>query len=664
MMMDKLKMHTPNLTEENIAKLRELFPSCVTEARDESGQVLYAVDFDQLKQELSAEIVEGPEERFAMTWPGKREALLNANAPIAKTFRPSPEESIAFERTTNLFIEGDNLEALKLLQETYLGKVRLIYIDPPYNTGNDFIYNDDFVGDFDEFMISTLQSDEIGNRLIANQDSNGRFHSDWLSMMYSRLRLARNLLSDNGVIFISISDDEQANLKKLCDEVFGSANFLGCACRVSKKANNKGDFWSPNFDYLLTYAKSKENCHVFFGGVNYDAYSEIETEGPRAGERYQLVRLYMSSLDSRPNQRYFIQAPDGTLLIPPGNVYPEEQIDGAQVLPESNDDKVWRWSKDAYIAKRNDIVVKKVRSSNLVGANGEAVSWNVYTKTYLNDVIANSSAKPNSLIEDHINQNSSHELGVLGVPFSFAKPSSLIKYLCEITQIEKGDIVMDFFAGSGSTAHGVMEFNKEQGKAVSFILVQLPETLDESDKNQKAGYKFCKQLGLPPTIASIAKERIKRVGKKIREDENGAGVDVGFRVLKVDTSNMQDVYYRPDQIDQKDLLSAVDNIKPGRTPEDLLFQVMVDWGSDLAASIQRETIHGKTVFFVNKSLYAGPDLIACFDTGVTEDLVRELAMHEPVKVVFRDNGFVSDAVKINVEQIFRQLSPGTDVRSI
>ena len=508
-------------------------------------------------------------------------------------------------------------------------------------------------------MISTLQSDETGNRLIANQESNGRFHSDWLSMMYSRMRLARNLLSENGVIFISISDDEQSNLKKLCDEVFGPENFLGCACRVSKKANNKGDFWSSNFDYLLTYAKNKERCRVFFGGVNYDAYDQVETEGPRAGEKYQLVRLYMSSLDSRPNQRYFIEAPDGTLLIPPGNVFPDERVDGAHVLPESNDDKVWRWSKESYLSKRNDIVVKKVRSSNLVGADGEAVSWNVYTKTYLSDVISNSSAKPNSLVEEHINQNSSHELGDLGVPFSFAKPSSLIRYLCEISQIDRSDIVLDFFAGSGSTAHGVMEFNKEHRKGVRFILIQLPEELDEANKNQKAGYKFCKKLGLPPTIASIAKERIKRVGKKIREETKDTDLDVGFRVLKIDSSNMHNVYYRPDDITQNDLLHAIDNIKSERSAEDLLFQVLVDWGVDLTLSIRRETLQGKTVFLVD-----GNALIACFDTGVTEELVKELAGREPLRVVFRDNGFVSDALKVNVEQVFRQLSPGTDVKSI
>lgn len=658
--MDKLKMHSPDLSQENIAKIRDLFPGCVVETRNAvTGEARLSIDFDLLKQELSNHVIEGPEERFSLNWPGKREALLNANAPIAKTLRPSTTESVDFYTTRNLFIEGDNLDGLKLLQESYLGQVRLIYIDPPYNTGNDFIYDDDFVGDFEEYMLSTLQVDSERNRLVANQESNGRFHSDWLSMMYSRLRLARLLLSDEGVIFISISDDEQANLKKLCDEVFGADNFIGCACRVSKKANNKGDFWSPNFDYVLTYAKSKEICPVFFGGVNYDAYDQIETEGPRAGEKYQLVRLYMSSLDARPNQRYFIEAPDGTLLIPPGNVFPADRIDAGHVTPESNEDKVWRWSRDSYLAKRDEIVVKKVRSSNLVGPDGEAVFWNVFTKTYLNDVIANSSAKPNSLIENHINQNSSHELGALGVPFSFAKPSSLIKYLCEISQLNRGDLVMDFFAGSGSTAHGVLEFNKESGKEIRFVLIQLPEELDASDKNQKAGYNFCKKLGLPPTIASICKERIKRVGAKFNSNDGADRVDTGYRALKVDTSNMQDVYYRPDQIDQQDLLAAVGNIKPDRTAEDLLFQILADWGVDLTLPIQRETVQGRTVFFVD-----GNALVACFESGVTEELVKELASREPLRVVFRDNGFVSDAVKINVEQVFRQMSPGTDVKSI
>jgi adenine-specific DNA-methyltransferase len=536
----------------------------------------------------------------------------------------------------------------------------MIYIDPPYNTGNDFIYDDYFFQGAEEYMKHSGQMNNSGERLVANTDANGRFHSDWLSMMYSRLKIARNIMRGDGVIFISIGDDEQSNLKKLCDEIFGVDCFLGCACRVSKKANNQGDYWSPNFDYILTYARDRSACPVFFGGVNTAAYDQIESEGPRKGERYQLVRLYMTSLDPMrgcSNQRYFIEAPDRTLLIPPGNVFPHDRKDGSKVVPETGEDKVWRWSAETYHARRDEIVVKRVRSSNLTDADGNSVLWNVFTKTYLKDVIENSSAKPNSLIEEHINQGSSHELKRLGIPFSFAKPSSLIEYLCEISQVSNRDILLDFFAGSSSSAHGIMSFNKKNGSNCRFIMIQIDEALDESDRNQQAGYIFCKNNNLKPTIPSLSKERIRRAGDELADD-NWQG-DVGFRVLKVDTSNMQDVYYRPDQIDQKDLLAAVDNIKPDRSPEDLLFQVLVDWGVDLTLSIQRETVQGKTVFFVD-----GNALVACFETGVTEELVKELASHEPLRVVFRDNGFVSDAVKINVEQVFRQVSPGTDVKSI
>lgn len=662
--MEKMKMHSPNLTQENIARIRELFPSCVTEAQGEDGQVRLAVDFDQLRQELSESIVEGPQERYHLNWPGKREALLTANAPIAKTLRPCREESVDFDTTKNLFIEGDNLEALKLLQETYLGKVKMIYIDPPYNTGNDFIYEDDFIESAEEYFIRSFQQDEVGNKLIANNESNGRFHSDWLTMIYPRLKLARNVLSENGLIFISIGDDEQAALKKLCDEIFGGENFLGCACRVSKKANNQGDYWSPNFDYVLTYARNKEFCDVFFGGVNLSAYRNVDDEGKRKGEKYQLVRLYMTSLDPMrgcSNQRYYIEAPDGTLLIPPGNTFPDVKADGEAVAPATGGDKVWRWSKETYLKNKDKIVVRRVRSSNLVDANGNKVLWNVFTKTYLNDVINNSTAKPNSLIEDHINQNSSHELTKLGVPFSFAKPSSLIKYLCEISRVKSGDIVVDFFAGSGSTAHGVFDFNDEFNVDAKFILIQLDEALDYDDNNQRDGYIFCENNGLPKVIPSLTKERIKRAAKAIKGSEKREPKDTGFRVLKIDSSNMADVYYTPDAIEQTLLDKMTDNIKSDRKPEDLLFQVLLDWGVDLSLPIRKETIQGKTVFFVNEPPY---DLVACFNTGVNEDLVKELAGYEPLRVVFRDTGFASDAVKINVEQIFKQMSPGTEVKSI
>jgi len=662
--MDKLKMHSPDLTQDNIAKIRELFPGCVTEAKSEDGSLRLAVDFDQLRQELSDVLVDGPPERYQLNWPGKREALLTANAPIAKTLRPCREESRGFDTTKNLFIEGDNLEVLKLLQETYLGKIKMIYIDPPYNTGNDFIYEDDFIESAEEYFVRSFQQDETGNKLIANNESNGRFHSDWLSMIYPRLKLARNLLAENGLMFISIGDDEQAALKKLCDEVFGGENFLGCACRVSKKANNQGDYWSPNFDYVLTYAKNKEFCEVFFGGVNLSAYKNIDDEGERKGEKYQLVRLYMTSLDPMrgcSNQRYYIEAPDGTLLIPPGNTFPDVKADGEGIAPVTGEDKVWRWSKETYLNNKDKIVVRKVRSSNLVDDDGKKVLWNVFTKTYLNDVIKNSTAKPNSLIEDHINQNSSHELRRIGVPFSFAKPSSLIKYLCEISRVKTGDIVLDFFAGSGSTAHGVVDFNEQTNAEANFILVQLEEALDFDDKNQKDGYIFCEKHGLPKVIPSLTKERIKRVAREKERSSNNWKKDLGFRVLKVDSSNMAEIYYTPDAFGQQQADAFVDNIKPDRTPEDLLFQVMLDWGVDLALPIAQQTVQGKEVFFVD-----GNALAACFDAhgNIDEDFVKDLARTQPLRVVFRDAGFKDDATRINVEQIFKQLSPITEVKCL
>ena len=671
--MQKLKMHSPDMTQDNIAKIRELFPNCVTEAHGEGGKVALRVDFDLLRQELSSVLVEGGQERYRLDWPGKRQALLTANAPIAKTLRPCREESVDFDTTQNLFIEGDNLDALKLLQETYLGKVKMIYIDPPYNTGNDFIYEDDFAENTDEFLRRSNQKDEEGNRLVANTESNGRFHSDWLSMMYPRLKLARNLLRDDGVIFISCDDNEVHSLKKLCDEIFGVDNFIGCAGRITKKANNQGDYWAPNFDYIITYTKSKTTIPAFFGGINYNAYNLIEESGSRKGEKYQLVRLYMTSLDPMrgcSNQRYYIECPDGSFIIPPGNIFPDSLVDGCHVEPQSANDKVWRWTYKSYLEKKNEIVVKKCRSSNVVGENGINTLWNAFTKTYLNDVIDKSSATPNSFIENHINQKASHELNSLKIPFSFAKPSSLIKYLLEISRTEPDDINLDFFSGSATTAHAVMQLNAEDGGNRKFIMVQLPEPCEEKSEPSKAGFK---------TIAEIGKERIRRAGAKIkaelaeRQSQNTQGsllddntqrstpLDIGFRVLKVDSSNMADVYYTPDTLTQRQLSLLTDNIKIDRlnNPEDLLFQVLLDWGVDLTLPIRKQTILGKTVFFVDENA-----LVACFDTGLTEDLVKVLTRAKPLRVVFRDNGFSSDAVKINATQIFRQMSPGTEVKAI
>ncbi|WP_339862486.1 site-specific DNA-methyltransferase [Paremcibacter congregatus] len=657
--MEKLKMHSPDLTDENIAKIRDLFPNCVTEAKDENGKLRLAVDFDQLRQELSDSIVEGPQERYRLDWPGKREALLTANSPIAKTLRPARAESVDFDTTQNLFIEGDNLEALKLLQETYLGKVKMIYIDPPYNTGNDFIYEDDFAENSGTFLTRTNQVNDDGDRLVANPEGSGRFHSDWLSMMYSRLRLTRNLLSDNGVIMISIGDAELHNMKKIADEIFGESNFILTFSRMMKSGGAKGRFYTPSIDYILVYAKSIEQANYFRKPLTAEQisrfYNKTESSGARQGELYGEERLYKASLDHRPNQRYFIECPDGSYVIPPGKNFPSKIAMGEKVLPTS-EDGVWKWIFSRYKDEldQDNIVFKETSTSALVDEKGNQSRWNIYNKLWLKEQQEKGSV-PSNLITSFENRQSSAELKALSIPFDFSKPVNLIKYLAGLVGLENNDILLDFFAGSATTAHATIQLNAEDGGNRKFIMVQLPEETDEKSEAFKAGYK---------TISEISKERIRRAGKKILEGDCHAdwNKDIGFRVLKIDTSNMANVYYTPQTTKQADLLAAVDNIKLGRdNPEDLLFQVLVDWGVDLTLPIRREIIQGKTVFFVNHEPY---DLVACFDKGITEELVKELATFKPVRVVFRDNGFVSDAVKINVDQIFRQLSPATDVKSI
>ena len=652
--MDKLKMHSLDVIGSNIEKIQLLFPNCVTERLGKDGKPELAIDFEKLQAELSNDIIGEGEERYQFTWPDKRAANRLANTPTTMTLRPCREESVDFDHTQNLYIEGDNLDVLKALRETYLGKVKMIYIDPPYNTGNDFVYNDDFAQSRDEFEETSGLFDEEGNQTIdpmqRNTESNGRFHTDWLNMIYPRLKVARDLLSDDGVIFISIDDNEVENLRKVCDEIFGECNFIGCAGRISKKANNQGDFWAPNFDYILTYTKNKTLCPSFFGGINYSAYNQIETDGPRKGERYQLVRLYMTSLDPMrgcSNQRYYIECPDGSYIIPPGLTFPSKAEDAAFVSPQSAKDKVWRWSYQSYIEKKDMIVVRKGKSSNVVGVNGQPTLWNAYTKTYLNDVISKLSATPNSFIEEHINQKATHELNKLDIPFSFAKPSSLIKYLCEICQVSNDNIVLDFFSGSATTAHAVMQLNAEDGGNRKFIMVQLPEKTDEKSEAYKAGYK---------NICEIGKERIRRAGKKIKEEnkdkEGIEKLDTGFRVLKLDSSNMEEVYYTPQDFDVHSLFN--ENVKADRTGEDLLFQVMLDLGIELSAKIETRQIAGKTVHLVDDNY-----LVACFDRDVTEASIKEIAQLHPVYFVMRDASAANDNVIDNFEQIFKVYSEDT-----
>lgn len=637
-------MESIDVTAQNIERIAMLFPNCVTEAMGSDGKPKKVINFDLLRQMLSSDVIEG-DESYEFTWVGKKAAIVEANKPIRKTLRPCLEESVNWDTTQNLYLEGDNLEVLKLLQECYLGRVKMIYIDPPYNTGRDFIYNDSFRKDLDSFEEETGAVDENGMRMFRNTDANGRFHSNWCSMMYSRLKIARDLLSDEGVIFISIDDNEVDDLKKICTEIFGEANFIGCAGRITKKSNNKGDFWAPNFDYLLTYAKNKSATVPFLGEANTAAYNLVDEEGPRAGEKYQLVRLYMSSLQNRnPEQRFWIDCPDGSKIIPPGTTFPPER--------PNLGDGIWRWSRSTYEANIDKIVVKRVSSSNLLDENGQPAKWNVFTKTYLNDVIEKSSAKPNSFIEDHINQNASHELNALGIPFDYAKPTSLIKYLMQVAKVGDGDIVLDFFSGSASTADAVMQMNASDGGNRRFIMVQLPELIDEKETAYKQGYR---------TICQIGKERIRRAGAKVVEDNPmfKDKLDVGFRVLKVDETNMNDVYYSPAEYSQNLLSMLESNVKSDRTELDLLFGCLLEWGLPLSMPYRTENIEGSDIHIYNDG-----DLIACFSDNIQENVIRKIADKKPLRAVFRDSSFMNSPSKINVTEIFKLISPDTTIKVI
>ena len=648
-MMEKMKMHSPNLTQDNIVRIRELFPGCVTEAQGEDGQVKLAVDFDQLRQELSESIVEGPQERYHLNWPGKREALLTANAAIAKTLRPCREESVDFDTTKNLFIEGDNLDALKLLQETYLGKVKMIYIDPPYNTGNDFIYQDDFAVDKAEFELASGDRDDQGNKLFdqerwrQNSAANGKFHSDWLSMIYSRLKLARNLLSEEGVICISIDDKEKANLRKTCDEVFGGENFLA-EMVVLTGANQSGEG--------VKIQTNTEYCMVYCRNINSVTINRVD----KVDESLRNLNDAPTPLETRPDMGYTIYYNPTTKALTALHDYDKTRINenlvekvykndssliAAGYVPirpgfRSNKLHRWRWGIDTFFARIDEVVIECDRNDNFVPKFKQS-GFNA----------------PKNILQYGSGTTEVSEVFDGNKIFDFPKSQRLISRLLDISS-NIDSIVVDFFAGSATTAHAVMQLNAQDGGNRKFIMVQLPEPCDEKSEAFKAGYN---------TIEEISKERIRRAGRKILEGEchEDWNKDIGFRVLKTDSSNMADVYYTPDAIEQGQLKIFTDNIKPDRKPEDLLFQVLLDWGVDLSLPIRKETIQSKTVFFVNEPPY---DLVACFDTGVNEDLVKELARFEPLRVVFRDTGFVSDAVKINVEQIFKQMSPSTEVKSI
>lgn len=653
-MMEHLNMQSMDKVAANVAKIRELFPNCVTERINNEGKLEHAIDFDMLKQELSDHVVDGLQERYQFTWPDKRKAILAANAPINKTLRPCREESVDFDNTENLYIEGDNLEVLKLLQETYLGKVKMIYIDPPYNTGNDFVYEDDFKQNSEEYIVNSGQLDDEGNRLVVNTESNGRFHTDWLNMMYPRLKLAKDLLSEDGVIFISIGQMELENLDKIVSDIFGETNKISTVVRIMKSGGAKGRFFSPNVEFILIYAKNIDRIPAFREQISEEIikklYTSTEKNGERKGEKYRPFGLYQASLDPLRgcrNQRYYIKAPDGELIIPPGENLPAEKVEGAMVLPTSTNDKVWRWTRERFYKEKNAGNIEFKKSNGvLLNSDGNPASWNVYTKIWLSDR-QDEGATPVDLINKWENRHSAKELKELEIPFEFAKPTGLIHYLMTLPNISSGDTVLDFFSGSATTAHAVMQLNAEDGGKRKFIMVQLPEVCAENSEAYKAGYK---------NICEIGKERIRRAGKKIKEENplTTQDLDIGFRVLKCDSSNMEDVYFTPKEYMDKQQSLFVDNIKKDRSDEDLLFDAMLKLDTPLSSKIERITIAGKTVYNV-----AQGHLMACFDKNVTDEVITAIAKEMPSYFVMRDSSQADDSVAINFEQIFNTYSPQT-----
>ncbi|MGR6836462.1 site-specific DNA-methyltransferase [Syntrophomonas erecta] len=668
--MDKLKMHSVNKVDENIKKIGALFPNALTEVirgykKDGTAIVESAIDFDVLRQELSNVVVEGPEERYQFTWPDKKKSILLANAPIAKTLRPCREESVDFDNTENLYIEGDNLDVLKLLQETYLGKVKMIYIDPPYNTGNDFVYEDDFAQDTNEYLANSGQYDEEGNRLVQNTESNGRFHTDWLNMIYPRIKLAKDLLTDDGVIFLSIDDNESENLIKVCNEIFGKSNYADCITWNKRVPKNDNKGIGNIHEYILVYVKNANNKRQFFmrkDGIEdiYELIDSFKRKRPSISDaEAELKHLYnkkgydrgitlYNNLDEdyEPWGKINMSWPNADTFGPRYDVIHPKTGESTKVP-----DRGWRWNQATFAKQLDyDHVIERYDGSFICGQVWFAKDENTQPSSikYLRDV-------SKMLLRSIISLKSDGGMEVEKIfdgkgYFPYPKPTSLLKTLIDSLD-EKDGIFLDFFSGSATTAHAVMQLNAEDGGNRKFIMVQLPEETDEKSEAFKAGYK---------NICEIGKERIRRAGKKILEEHTEASgkLDIGFRVLKVDSTNMQDVYYTPTEYSQSKLFDLEDNIKPDRTPEDLLFQVMLDLGVLLSSKIEEIIIGGKKVFNVAEGY-----LMACFDNNVTSEVVTEIAKKQPYYAVFRDSGIASDSVATNFEQVFETYSP-TTVRKV
>lgn len=640
-MNDKLDLQSTDITSLNIERIAALFPNCVTETA--KGK---KIDFDLLKQELSTEIVEGNKERYRLEWPGKREAIVTANIPTTKTLRPVREDSVDFDTTENIYIEGDNLEVLKLLQESYLNKIKMIYIDPPYNTGKDFVYKDNFAKDGEEELFESGQKDEYNQRLVANPETSGRYHSDWLSMMYPRLKLARNLLTEDGVIFISIDEKEGSNLEKLCNEIFGEQNFIGLFPVIMNLKGNQDAFgFAETHEFFAVCTKNK---NLFSPGLFpiedeelFKSWKEDEYGLYKEADNLRATGVN-APREKRPNLFYPIFLNEDTREFYITDDNQKKSIDDTVILPinPEGEELSWYWGKTTFNNSKHNLILKKT-------SNG----WQFYRKQrpQLGDL---PSKKPKSVLykSDYSTSTSTTQLKELfgAKIFDGPKPVPFIIDLNYIGNTEDS-IILDFFSGSATTAHAVLQLNAEDGGNRKYIMVQLPEATDEKSEAYKVGYK---------NICEIGKERIRHATNKIKEETN-ADIDYGFRVYRLDSSNMQDVYYKPQDYNQGTLDLFADNVKEGRTAEDLVTQVMLDWGLPLSLPMERKTISGKEVYAV-----AGDSLYCCFDEGIDEDFAKAIAHEKPLRIVFRDKGFKNDTAKENVKQLLKQLSGETEMKVI
>ena len=666
----KLKMRTSNKADENYKKLAEMFPNAVTEAIDETtGKVVRAIDKDVLMQEISCKVVDGNEERYQFTWPDKKKSVLLANAPINKTLRPCREESVDFDGTENLYIEGDNLEVLKLLQETYLGKIKMIYIDPPYNTGNDFVYEDDFAENTDEYLANSGQFDEVGNRLVTNTENNGRFHTDWLNMIYPRLKIAKNLLTEDGVILVHIDDNEYENLTKLGNEVFGEANFINIVTVKTKiggvSGSSEGKSLKDATEFIMIWAKNKtmlEFNPTYIKQKLFDRIKSYETEGKSWKYTSIMTKLDGKEVIKTDEKRNIVYYGYRTLETMSITAFAKQQGITEEDVYNKYADRIFQ-TTNAQSSVRQTVmketakfdypmygceyvpikgknegstieILYKGEQRRMMMFLSNAVSRIDGTYYYLDKI---------TTLWDDIQYNNLTKEGNIEFP-NGKKPIKLLQRIIELT-CDKDSIILDFFSGSASTAHAVMQMNLEDGGKRKFIMVQIPEETSEKSEAYKAGYK---------NICEIGKERIRRAAKKIAEENPKAKFDGGFRVLKLDSSNMKDVYYNPEDFYSYFLDNLVDNIKEDRTPEDLLFQVMLDLGILLSSKIEESVIGGKKVFNVENNY-----LIACFDENVTEDVINEIAKHKPYYFVMRDSSMANDSVATNFEQIFASYSPDT-----